>query len=116
MNSIKKLRTTANVVADIATASDTNNAIKSVSDARANTEQMKSSARARIAASDAALARSLRYHKRDIEEMERQHRLRMEEQTRARDEAIRRVEEMEREHDRQFEAMMQQVHQHHHFM
>lgn len=116
MKSIKKLTTLVNAVAVIATVRDTNNAIKSVRDARAKTEQMKASSRTRMAASDAALARSLRNHKREIEEIERQARLRMEEQNRIHNEAMRRAEELAREHDRQFNDMMQQVHQHHHFM
>ena len=116
MKSIKKLRTIANVIAIASVISDTDNAIKSVRDARAKTEQMKASSRARIAASDAALARSLRTHKREIEEMERQHRFRMEEQNRLHNEAMRRAEQMAQERARQFNDMMQQVHQHHHFM
>lgn len=111
-----KLTTLINAVAVIATVRDTNNAIKSVRQARAKTEQMKSYHRAKTAASEAAVARSLRSHKRELAEMESQHRRRMAEQTRIHDEASRRIEEMAREHDRQFNDMMQQVHQHHHFM
>lgn len=116
MKSIKKLRTVANVVAIVSAISDTNKSIKHTRIMRARTEEMKTSARARMAASDEALARSQRNHKRDIEEIKRQARLRMEEQNRIHDEAMRRVEELARERDRQFNDSMQQVHQHHHFM
>ena len=116
MKSIKKLKTIANIVAIASAISDTNNSIRHTRNMRAKTEQMKSSARARIAASDAALARSLRLHKREIEEIERQSRFRMEEQNRLHNEAMCRAEQMAHEHDRQFNDMMQQVHQHHHFM
>ena len=116
MKSIKKSNTLANIITIASAINDANNVIKSARIARAKTEQMKTSARARIAASDAALARSLRLHKREIEEIERQTRLRMEEQNRIHNEAMRRAEELAREHDRQFNDMMQQVHQHHHFM
>ena len=116
MKSIKKLTTLVNAVAVIATVRDTNNAIKNVRQARANTEQMKSSARARIAASDAALARSLRSHKREIEEIERQARRNMEEQNRLHNEAMRRAEEMARvnklidENEASFNSMMAAIH------
>lgn len=116
MKSIKKLRTIANVVAIVSAIRDTNDSIKHTRNMRVKTEQMKTSARARMAASDAALARSQRNHKREIEEIERQSRFRMEEQTRIHNEAMRRVEELARERDRQFNDIMQQVHQHHHFM
>lgn len=116
MKSIKKLRAIANVVAIASAISDTNKSIKHTRIMRARTEEMKASSRAKIAASEAALARSLRLHKREIEEMERQHRRRMEEQTRMHAEASRRVEEMARvnklmdENDASFDSMMAAIH------